>query len=292
MYINSGVTVYGSLSDTGASDSYTMYVSYNAASMSCYLTTGLGGYLVVYGQYGSAPTTTTYYWDAMENGGSIATSTYSNPMEGNWYFMVYSQSGGISYQLTITITYNTGSGGGGGIDMSGAIVPILASFILLFIFVIILASSRVSTSRPGSRSSYRPYQTPSDASSTIERQAQVVAPRLVQCKRCGASMKQGEDYCWNCGTPTRPGSATSRTPSPQTAKPVRSGVCMVCKRGLEKTDEILFCPYCGSLAHKDDLLEWLHVKDYCPTCGRHLDENEVKRQADPQSRPRNRGTQS
>jgi predicted nucleic acid-binding Zn-ribbon protein len=53
---------------------------------------------------------------------------------------------------------------------------------------------------------------------------------------------------------------------------------MVCKASLEKNDEMLFCPFCGSLAHKDHLLEWLHVKGYCPSCGRHLEDDEVNKQ--------------
>lgn len=55
---------------------------------------------------------------------------------------------------------------------------------------------------------------------------------------------------------------------------------MVCDLRLNSADEILHCPHCGNPAHKDHLLEWLHVKRSCPICGQHLDENELRAQLD------------
>jgi hypothetical protein len=51
------------------------------------------------------------------------------------------------------------------------------------------------------------------------------------------------------------------------------GTCMVCNQGVYSVDETLACPYCGSIAHKTHILEWLHVKNYCPACHMHLDES-------------------
>lgn len=43
-------------------------------------------------------------------------------------------------------------------------------------------------------------------------------------------------------------------------------ICMICKIRLRKDKEILQCPLCGSLFHKEHLLEWLIEKDSCPVC--------------------------
>jgi C4-type Zn-finger protein len=54
------------------------------------------------------------------------------------------------------------------------------------------------------------------------------------------------------------------------------GTCPVCKSDIRKSDPVVSCPYCGTLAHRDHLLEYLHVKGNCPSCGKRLNEKEIK----------------
>lgn len=51
-------------------------------------------------------------------------------------------------------------------------------------------------------------------------------------------------------------------------------VCMVCKLSLTKQDEILQCPKCESLFHKEHLLEWITIKKSCPVCHYVLDKKQ------------------
>jgi hypothetical protein len=55
-----------------------------------------------------------------------------------------------------------------------------------------------------------------------------------------------------------------------------TGKCMVCNLDVDSDDAVLRCPHCGNMAHKIHMLEWLHVKDYCPVCRRHLEERDLK----------------
>jgi len=42
--------------------------------------------------------------------------------------------------------------------------------------------------------------------------------------------------------------------------------CIICNLTLKRGDEVVRCPSCGNKAHKTHMLEWLHVKKYCPAC--------------------------
>ncbi len=53
-------------------------------------------------------------------------------------------------------------------------------------------------------------------------------------------------------------------------KLLNNDVCMVCKLYLNETDEILQCPVCESLYHKDHLLDWIRTKNSCPVCAQQL----------------------
>jgi rRNA maturation endonuclease Nob1 len=52
--------------------------------------------------------------------------------------------------------------------------------------------------------------------------------------------------------------------------------CMVCNLELGGDDDVVWCPNCGSPAHRDHLLEWIHVKNNCPICGERLTEQSFK----------------
>jgi predicted RNA-binding Zn-ribbon protein involved in translation (DUF1610 family) len=51
--------------------------------------------------------------------------------------------------------------------------------------------------------------------------------------------------------------------------------CMVCNLSVKISDLPVWCPHCGNIAHREHLLEWVHVKDKCPKCGAHLNEQEI-----------------
>ncbi len=46
--------------------------------------------------------------------------------------------------------------------------------------------------------------------------------------------------------------------------------CMVCGLEIMENEDIVFCPYCKNPAHRDHLLEWLHIKGICPNCRRFI----------------------
>ena len=52
--------------------------------------------------------------------------------------------------------------------------------------------------------------------------------------------------------------------------------CCVCNLTLSKGEEAVRCPFCLNVAHKDHMLEWLHVRGSCPVCQRHVSESELQ----------------
>jgi len=52
--------------------------------------------------------------------------------------------------------------------------------------------------------------------------------------------------------------------------------CKICSKIIKLDDEIVSCPYCGEKFHKDEFLEWLKVKAFCPNCRSELDLWEFK----------------
>jgi rubrerythrin len=54
-------------------------------------------------------------------------------------------------------------------------------------------------------------------------------------------------------------------------KDLQETICIVCNQPAEEGSKLLQCPACKGVAHRQHILEWLHVKDYCPACRKHLD---------------------
>lgn len=46
--------------------------------------------------------------------------------------------------------------------------------------------------------------------------------------------------------------------------------CIVCLLPIKPGEKTIFCPYCGSQAHRIELLEWVKTKGNCPFCKRKL----------------------
>jgi endogenous inhibitor of DNA gyrase (YacG/DUF329 family) len=52
--------------------------------------------------------------------------------------------------------------------------------------------------------------------------------------------------------------------------------CPICKDQIKPSEETASCPFCHVQAHKGDLLEWIHVKGSCPSCGSELRDDQVR----------------
>jgi tRNA(Ile2) C34 agmatinyltransferase TiaS len=89
------------------------------------------------------------------------------------------------------------------------------------------------------------------------------------CRLCGAALDfEGAQTCRRCGF------EANEAQIPETGV---VGTCIVCNSNLDSNDDLLFCPHRGRPAHKVHLLEWLHVKNRCPSCGEHIDEREISK---------------
>ncbi|MEM2142007.1 MAG: caspase family protein [Candidatus Thorarchaeota archaeon] len=117
--LQNGVPATGSLSGTGASQTWTIQVDANAISMRSVLECGSADF-DLYGKLGSPPTTSSYDWRGYTSGGEDV--TYNNPGAGTWYIMVYSYSGSGTYTLTVTVTYGSSGGGGDGVVRRWAVI--------------------------------------------------------------------------------------------------------------------------------------------------------------------------
>jgi predicted RNA-binding Zn-ribbon protein involved in translation (DUF1610 family) len=95
------------------------------------------------------------------------------------------------------------------------------------------------------------------------------APRI--CPSCGAAITyRAAEYCRTCGARLP---AASQTARPRSRRGI-SGYCTICGLRIQDGSDTLKCPRCGGVAHRIHMLEWLHVKDYCPICQKHLEERD------------------
>lgn len=80
------------------------------------------------------------------------------------------------------------------------------------------------------------------------------APEKPRCVYCGLEVPENANYCPRC-----------------------HGIianCSVCSQNIASGDRFLECPHCGTLSHRDHLLEWIKVKGYCPSCKNKLRESD------------------
>jgi Zn finger protein HypA/HybF involved in hydrogenase expression len=101
------------------------------------------------------------------------------------------------------------------------------------------------------------------------------------CDRCGAALDYEDTLtCRKCGNISAEVTQTRVIEEHQVDIPETDvvGTCIVCNSNLDSADDLLFCPHCGRPAHKIHLLEWLHVKNRCPSCGEHIVEGEISKQ--------------
>lgn len=116
--------------------------------------------------------------------------------------------------------------------------------------------------------------------STVNRQPLLTKGQLASrfCSYCGAAVSVPDwKFCQNCGASLL--TVTGEAPYSNEQNKVRgdghASRCMVCGLNLSNDSLLAYCPHCGNSAHRTHLLEWLHVKKYCPICGQHLTEQEL-----------------
>jgi len=52
--------------------------------------------------------------------------------------------------------------------------------------------------------------------------------------------------------------------------------CKICTKLIKLDDELVSCPYCGEKFHRQEFLEWLKIKAFCPNCRSEMDLWEFK----------------
>jgi hypothetical protein len=176
----------------------------------------------------------------------------------------------------------TGGGGGGGSIPSGlsgiyvvAVIPI-AVLVLVFVVILVVRKRPEGEIRDNELTNLPREidQTRSDETRRQERLSSVGS--AVTCPECGAPVRYpGAEYCFNCGANLRWNLHRASAQTAQGKARIQSGICSVCGLKIGESEETLRCPYCGNAAHRDHMLEWIHVKDFCPICGRHLNERDL-----------------
>jgi rRNA maturation endonuclease Nob1 len=107
-------------------------------------------------------------------------------------------------------------------------------------------------------------------------------PAGIMCGRCHRIIDiPNPRFCPNCGVPVRRKTKEVAPLTPKvkvkTKRPLPSPApqiskCMVCNTELSQRDDVVLCPHCHNLAHRNHLIEWLRTKKRCPSCGKDLDE--------------------
>lgn len=53
--------------------------------------------------------------------------------------------------------------------------------------------------------------------------------------------------------------------------------CKICSKIIRLDDDMVACPYCGVQFHRNEFLEWLKIKAFCPNCRTEMDLWEFKK---------------
>jgi hypothetical protein len=174
-----------------------------------------------------------------------------------------------------------GGRGGGGSSLFGIPVLMVVSavfLVLLILGVVGLAARRSGENAAGSGPAFtvRERVAARSVSATEEELITPVRPRLT-CPSCGAAIRDSAAvYCRYCGANL----GTTLQSAPLRARRAGKfalGSCIICGLRFQDGNDTVKCPYCGGMAHRIHMLEWLHVKDYCPICLRQLEERDLQR---------------
>jgi predicted RNA-binding Zn-ribbon protein involved in translation (DUF1610 family) len=112
------------------------------------------------------------------------------------------------------------------------------------------------------------------------------APVSMFCQHCGTAIRiPYAKYCPACGwrLDTQAKQMTPMGTQPQmkikkSLSPTDMGTedCIVCRGELSQDDDVVWCPHCGKLAHREHMMEWIRGKGTCPACGKSLNEEYYK----------------
>jgi rRNA maturation endonuclease Nob1 len=127
-----------------------------------------------------------------------------------------------------------------------------------------------------------------NVTSEVEGNATIPQQRLSlkRCSECNEAFKASDaKFCPNCGAsledsvkpePTIITESKSNPKKRVKQEVVKSESCMVCHLAFSKDDDIVWCPYCGNSAHRNHMLEWIHIRHRCPVCNEFLEEQTLQ----------------
>jgi hypothetical protein len=139
------------------------------------------------------------------------------------------------------------------------ILTILFFVILGIIIVVIIV--RIRTRRRREAAVERPTVTPRKKPPKVEKVTfkTVSTVEAGRCVFCGGNFPEELDICPECGE--------------ERVK------CSVCQLNIAFGDDVVRCPHCGVLSHRDHLLEWIKIRGFCPNCREKLSKVEIKKLA-------------
>jgi predicted RNA-binding Zn-ribbon protein involved in translation (DUF1610 family) len=205
------------------------------------------------------------------------------------YTISFSKSGYVDYGMNVTLSpgvnpvqiVTLASQGG---TVPGGAIEVLPILTVVGILGLVGVTSMLVVARRhsqiGHRTASQQWQTDT-IPEKVEEQERPVSPVSGRptrvCTYCGTTIETNKgDFCPNCGANTLAEGAATPIASEGKRVPRTMGRCMVCNLEMNKDEEALWCPFCGNQAHKAHMLEWLHVKNYCPMCHRQLDEHNYR----------------
>jgi hypothetical protein len=171
---------------------------------------------------------------------------------------------------------SNGTGGGSiGFPSNDVLLAVPALFVLLLIIGFFVARKEPDESYGQNEATGSPTEgdhiLPEDTTDQELPSPPISTP--IACPECGAPVRLSNAvYCTRCGARLQEDS--QQTPAQAPIQELGE-TCMVCRRSIRVGEETLRCPYCRHAAHSDHFLEWIHVKDSCPFCGSHLNEEEL-----------------
>ena len=91
------------------------------------------------------------------------------------------------------------------------------------------------------------YYTGALTQSTFERVTRIRLPsKKTHCLNCGHVIESANTPCKNCEElPTK---------------------CIICQGLIKHGENVLECPTCNNVAHKEHMEQWLKIKEECPIC--------------------------
>ncbi len=202
------------------------------------------------------------------------------------YTISFSKNGYVDYAMNVTLSPGQNPAqivtlASQSSTAPGGPAPVFPILSVVGILGLVGVTSMLVVARRHKQSSHRTasqqWQT-DNIPEDVEKQDRLVRPVFVQstrvCTYCGTTIETNRgDFCPNCGANTLAQSAATPIPSEKKNVPRTVGRCMICNLEMNENEEALWCPFCGNQAHKAHMLEWLHVKNYCPICHRQLDEH-------------------